>query len=148
MDTVLYWSRFSREPIGLYTYVHTHIHTIMKRVIIRSWLMLYGGWQVPRSAVGKLEPEESEWYSSNPSPKAWGPKRPAVGSSLNTKAGEDWCSSSKTVKQREWILFYVSSCCSETLFYALYYVFYTSVTLVPSTKPLVHRFDQINLWCC
>ena len=40
--------------------------------IIRNWLTWSGWLEVLRSEVSKLEPQDSRWCSSRPSPNVWG----------------------------------------------------------------------------
>ena len=73
-------SRFSRETelIGEidgcrgYGYRHTHTHIYMyKQLVIRSWLMWFGGWDILRFAVGSWISRRVDGVdsSSSPSPK-------------------------------------------------------------------------------
>jgi hypothetical protein len=48
--------------------VHAHLPTMCvykKRFVMRSWLMHYGGQDIPVPIVGKLETQEIWWYSSS-----------------------------------------------------------------------------------
>lgn len=42
---------------------HIHIDIDMKRFIIGISSCIYGGWEVPQSAVCKLENQENWWYN-------------------------------------------------------------------------------------
>ena len=65
----------------MYIYcIYIHIWKNVYGFIIRTWLTWwYGGWEVPRSAVGKLETQESWWHGSHSSSlKARDPRRAHV----------------------------------------------------------------------
>lgn len=61
------------------------VFIIMKRFILSD----YEGCQVPRSAVGKLETQESEWCSSSLNAQAENQRATGASSSVNPKERED-----------------------------------------------------------
>ena len=65
--------------------------------------MLFGGWQVPRSAVGKLETQESQWCSSSPKGNRLEAQEKLI-FPFDSKGRKNLMSQLKAVRQEELLL--------------------------------------------
>ena len=87
----MYYSRFSREtePTGCMC--------IERNLLQEIGLHDYAGWEVPISAVSKLDIQDSHWHNCSPSLRAWTRRVDGVNSvqRLIGSRSESWCLSPK-----------------------------------------------------
>ena len=50
--------------ICICTFIFIVLHIYGKRVLIRNWLIHYGGWEFPWAAVCRLDIQQSWWWNS------------------------------------------------------------------------------------